>query len=111
MIDINVLEFDCVIINFAAAIHMYWLDRLDLSAFPVFLNCCDNTAAVARIDKRCKESMIGHELAKINVGLLMSTKLCIQADWILMTANKIADEILRIRGSSPLTLFCLIVVF
>lgn len=98
LISINVLEFACVIINFAAAIHVCWLDGLDLSAFPVFLNCCDNTAAVAWINKRCKESMIGRELAKIYVGLLMSTKLGIQADWISTTANKIADEISRIHG-------------
>jgi hypothetical protein len=98
LVSINVLEMICVVINFAAAIHVCWLDGIDLDAFPVLSNDCDNTAAVSWCNVNCKTSMLGRELGKVFVGLLMSTKLGIQAEWISTKMNEIADEISRIHG-------------
>ena len=79
LISINCLEFACVVINFAASIYACHVDNIDLSSYPVLLNWCDNSSATASVNHCCKESLIGHELAKIFVGLLMSTDLGIQA--------------------------------
>ena len=98
MVSINVLEMICVVINFAAAIHVCWLDGIDLDAFPVLANDCDNTAAVSWCNVNCKTSMLGRELGKVFVGLLMGTKLGIQAEWISTKMNVIADDISRIHG-------------
>ena len=83
MISINVLELICVIIN-------------DLSTYPVMLNWCDNTAACSWVSHRCKESLIGRRLARLLVGLLVGTKLGIQAEWISTFDNGLADEISRL---------------
>jgi len=51
LISINVLEMHCVIVNFAATIYACWHNEVDLSAFPVLLNWCDNTAACSWVSK------------------------------------------------------------
>ena len=80
LISINCLEFACVVINFAAAIYALHVDYIDLSIYPVLLNWCDNKAATCWVNIGCKSSMIGRNLAKIFIGLLMITNLGIQAE-------------------------------
>ena len=96
-ISINVLEMVVVIINFAAAIFICDHDGIDLSDFPVLLNWCDNVSACAWINYKCKYSLIGRRLARLFVGLLMNTKIGIQADWISTHLNFIADDISRLK--------------
>ena len=96
LISINVLEMVCVIINLAAAIHVCWLDGIDLSAFPLLANDCDNKTACSWVNSHCKTSLIGRELGRLFIGLLMGTKLGIQAEWLSSLENKIADEISRL---------------
>ena len=97
LISINVLEMVCIILNFAAAICVCAFDKIDLSTHPVLLNFCDNTSACSWVNKFCKHSMIGRRLGRMFVGLLMSTKLAVQAEWISTTENEIADEISRLK--------------
>ena len=80
MISINVLEMVCVIVNMAAAIFVCDHDGIDLSSYPVLLNWCDNTTACTWINRNCKHSMIGQQLGRLFVGLLMGTKIGIQAE-------------------------------
>ena len=97
LISINVLEMVCIILNFAAAICVCAFDKIDLSTHPVLLNFCDNTSACSWVNNFCKRSMIGRRLGRLFVGLLMSTKLAVQAEWISTTENEIADEISRLK--------------
>ena len=97
LISINVLEMVCVIVNLAAAIYACWHDQIDLSTHPVILDWCDSKSATCWTNTRCKSSMLGRALGRIFCGLLMSTKLGIQAEWLPSALNKIADDISRLK--------------
>ena len=96
-ISINVLEMVCVVINFAAVIYFCEVDGIDLSNCPLIHNWCDSTTACAWANSKCKNSMIGRALGRIFLGLLMSTKLGIQAKWLETELNKLADDISRLK--------------
>jgi hypothetical protein len=98
LISINVLEMVCVIVNMAAAIFACHMDGIDLSHFPVLLNWCDNTSACSWVNSKCKHSLIGRRLGRLFVGLLMGTKLGIQAEWISTHLNFIADDLSRLKN-------------
>jgi len=100
LISINVLEMVCVIVNLASAIFICDHDGLDLATYPVLLNFCDNTAACAWVNDRCKHSLIGRRLGRLFIALLMSTRIGIQAEWIATLDNFIADDISRLRKAS-----------
>ena len=100
LVSINVLEMVCVIINLAAVIFFCEVNGVDLSAHPVLLNWCDNMSACVWVNTRCKHSLIGRELGKLFVGILMSTKLGIQAKWLPTDLNKIADDISRLTNTA-----------
>ena len=87
----------CVIINMAAVIFICNHDGIDLSAFPVLLNWCDNTAACCWVNHKCKYSLIGQRLGQFFVRLLMGTNIGIQAEWISTHLNFIADDISRLK--------------
>ena len=95
-VSINVLEMVCVIINFAGVIYFCELDGVDMSTHPLLNNWCDNKSACAWVNTHCKHSLIGRELGKLFVGLLMGTQLGIQAEWLPSKLNKIADDISRL---------------
>ena len=97
LISINALEMAAIIINFAAAIVACDHDGIDLSTFPVLMNGCDNTAACAWIMKKCKTSLAGRALGRLFMGLLMSTNISIQTEWLSTDANFIADDISRLK--------------
>ena len=96
-ISINVLETIVVIINYAATIYACYVDGIDLSTFPVLLNFCDNTSACSWINKKCRDSLIGRRLGRLFAGMLMSSDIGIQAEWLSTHENVIADEISRIK--------------
>lgn len=96
-ISMNVLEMVVVVINLAAAIYICDRDNIDLSTHPVLRSWCDNTSACSWVNYRCKESMIGRELGKLFIGLLMGTKLGIQAEWLSTDHNVVSDDISRIK--------------
>lgn len=96
-ISINTLEFVCVIINFAAVIHVCHVDGINLDDHPVLRNWCDSTAACCWVNYKCKESLIGRALGRFFVGFLMSSKIGIQAKWLKSELNKIADDISRLE--------------
>ena len=97
LISINVLEMVCVIINFAAVIYFCEVDGIDLSNHPVIYNWCDNTASCCWTNSKCKNSLIGRALGRMFLGLLMGTKLGIQAKWLETELNKLADDISRLK--------------
>jgi len=99
-ISINVLEFVCVIINMAAVIFVCDADGIDLSDYPVLLNWCDNQSACCWVNHKCKYSLIGRRLARLFVGMLMGTKIGVQAEWISTHLNFIADDISHLQKES-----------
>ena len=71
----NDLKMVCVIVNFAAVIHICWLDNINIDAYPVLMNGCDNTAACSWISHKFKTSLLGRAMGCLFVGLLMGTKI------------------------------------
>ncbi len=66
---------------------------MDLCAHPILSNGCDNKLACAWVNSQCKNILINRELRKCFIGLLMSTKIGIHADWLPTELNNIADNI------------------
>jgi hypothetical protein len=96
-IDINVLEFIGMIINFAGALVAIDTDGLGADPFPVMLLFADNTSAVSWITKFCLKSMAGRALGRLFCFLLIESPLGINAKWIAGVANEIADVISRLK--------------
>lgn len=99
-ICINCLETVVIIINLAAAIVVCATDGLDTSYIPILLNYCDNTSACSWVTKRCRGGLIGRALGRLFMGLLLSTDIGIQAEWLSTTDNKLADLISRFTGQN-----------
>ncbi len=96
-ISINALEFITIILNYAAAITVFAIDKLTDDPFPVLLGVTDNTSALNWVNHACKGSPLGRALARLFVGLLITSNIGINAKWISTTENKIADEISRLK--------------
>lgn len=94
-ISINTLEMLCVLVNYAAALHICWLDDIDLTHAPTMRNWCDNTSACSWINTRCKESLIGRALGRFLCGLLIGSNLGLSTTWLSTHDNEVADAISR----------------
>lgn len=83
----------------AAAIYTCHVDKIDFLKYRVLLNWCDNksTTYCYLFIHRCKSSMIGQKLGCVFVGLLMSTDLGFQAEWLSTKLNVFADDISRLQ--------------
>ena len=84
----------------AAAIFVCDHDNLDLSAFTVLLNWCNNTTACTWVNKNCKHGMIGRRRGRLLAGLLMRTKIGVQVEWISTYLIFIADDISHLKKES-----------
>ena len=81
----------------AAVIFVCCHSNLDLSAFPVLLNWCNNTSTCTWVNENCKHGMSGCRLGRLFIGLFMGTKIGIQAEWNSTYLNFIADGILCLK--------------
>jgi len=81
------------LINFVSEIYAYHANDIDLYTHPVLLNWCDNKAATYWVNRHCKLSMISRNLGRIYIGLLMGTKLSIQAECLSACLNIFADDV------------------
>lgn len=97
LVSINVLEFVCVIINYAAAYTVLTTEKITEDPYPVILNLVDNTSAHNWTTHACKSSNIGRRLGRFFCGLLMGSHVGINSKWISTTDNEIADEISRAK--------------
>ena len=89
-----------MVINLAAVIFFCEVNGVELSTHPILLKWCDNMSACVWANTRCKHSLIRQELGKLFIGILISTKLGIQAKWLPTDLNKIADDISRLRDTA-----------
>jgi len=76
------------------------VDGIDLSQHPVLLNWCDSSSACCWVNHKCKYSLIGRRLGRLFVGMLMGTKIGVQAEWISTHLNFIADDISRLQDEN-----------
>ena len=97
-IPIEVLRMAGIILNFAAAIVACHKDGTSLDAFPMLANDCNGTSACNWVNFNCKTNMMGRALGRIYVGMLMSTKLGIQASLVSSVENEIAAEVSQSQG-------------
>jgi hypothetical protein len=99
-ISINCLEYVTIIINYCAAISAVLKDKNITDPHPVVLCVTDNISAKKWTVHTSKKSIIGRALARFFCGLLIGSDVGINAKWISTSANKIADEISRIKKST-----------
>jgi hypothetical protein len=97
MVDINVLEFMSMIINFVGALVALETDGLGDDPWPVMLLKADNKSAIRWIMIFCMSSMAGRALGRIFCFLLIESPLGINAKWIAGIDNDIADVISRLK--------------
>lgn len=97
LIDINVLEFAAMILNYAAALTALEHDGLGDDPHPTLLAFADNQSAVRWITKFCLTSLAGRALGRLFCGLLVDSPLGINAKWLAGVDNTIADAISRLK--------------
>ena len=99
-ISINCLEYVTIVINYCAAISAITEVNDINDPHPVVLCVTDNISAKNWTVHTSKKSIIGRALARFFCGLLIGSSVGINAAWISTHANKIADEISRIKKST-----------
>ncbi len=100
VVSINVLELVTVIINYCAALYIFWTTNITEDPHPVLLNIIDNASALSWTLHTCKRSRIGCLLAHFFCSLLINSPLGINLQWISTVDNKIADDISRLKKQS-----------
>jgi hypothetical protein len=99
-ISINCLEYVTIIVNYCAAISVILEDDDIADPHPVMLCVTDNISAKSWTVHTSKKSIISRALARFFCRLLIGSNVGINAKWISTLANKIADEISRIKKSA-----------
>ena len=97
-ISINCLKYVTIIINYWSAISVVQEDKDINDPHPVVLCVTDNISTNNWTVHTRKKSIIGRALARFFCGLLIGLDVGINAKWISTSANKIADEISRIKS-------------
>jgi hypothetical protein len=89
-----------VIINYIAALYIIQTTTVTDDPYPVILSITDNTSALSWTRHTCKHSRVGRLLARFFCSLLINSPLGINAQWINMVDNVIADNISRVKKES-----------
>jgi len=102
-ISINVLEYVTVIINYCGALVALANENKQLTGdpHPIILCITDNTSAKNWTLHTSKKSIVGRALARFFCGILINSRLGINAKWISTHTNVIADDISRFTNSPP----------
>jgi hypothetical protein len=93
LMSINILEFVTVIINYCAALHIFWTSPVTDNLHPVILNVTNNSSTLSWTLHTCKRLKIGQMLAHFFCSLLINLPLGINTQWISTINNKIVDDI------------------
>ena len=96
-ISINCLEYVTIIINYCATIVKFENCKINDDPYPVVLCVTDNTSALNWTLHTSKKSIIGRALARFFCGLLIGSRIGINAKWISTIENIIADKISRLK--------------
>ena len=71
-----------------------------MSECPVLLIWYHNQPVYCWVNYKCKYSLIGRWLVCLFVGMLMGTKIVVQAEWISTHLNCIANDISHFQKES-----------
>ena len=96
-ISINCLEYVTIIINYCATIVKFANCKINDDPYPVVLCVTDNTSALNWTLHTSKKSIIGRALARFFCGLLIGSRIGVNAKWISTIENTIADKISRLK--------------
>jgi hypothetical protein len=91
------LEYITIIINYCAALTAFYKKSACNDPNPVVLCVTDNISAKNWTIHTSKKSIIGRALARFFCGLLIDSRVGVNAKWISMLYNKIADDISRLK--------------
>jgi hypothetical protein len=93
-----------MILNYCASLIMPTTHKINDNPHPIVLCVIDNTSALNWTLHMSKKLIIGRALARFFCGLLIGSRVGINAKWISTINNKIADEILWLKlTNSPST--------
>jgi hypothetical protein len=98
-ISIHFLEYITIIINYCASLTVFLESKITDNAHPVVLCVTDNISDKKWTMHNCKKLIIGRAQNRFFWGLLTGSDIGINAKWISTKANKIADEISRVKKS------------
>ena len=96
-ISINCLEFVTIILNYCAALTAFHEDSNIDDPYPVVFCVTDNISAKNWTMHTSKKIIIGRALARFFCGLLIGSRVGINAKWISTLHNKIADDVSRLK--------------
>jgi hypothetical protein len=97
-ISLNCLEYVTIILNYCASLVTFASQKVNDDPHPVVLCVTDNTSALNWTLHTSKKSNIGRALARFFCGLLIGLNCGVNAKWISMIENVIADKILRLKA-------------
>lgn len=101
LIDINVLEYAAILINFLAASHcLRAMDLLALDPHPVLLLRGDNSASESWAKKGSKHSPMGRALGRLQCALMLDNPIGLRLRHISTGDNVVADDISRVDHES-----------
>ena len=97
-ISINCLEYVTIILNYCASLVTFASSKVNNDPYPVVLCVTDNTSALNWTLHISNRSIIGRALARFFCGLLIGSNVGVNAKWISIIENVIADKILRLKA-------------
>ncbi len=103
-ISINRREYVTIILNYCASLIVFATHKINDDPHPIVLCVTDNTSALDWTLHMSKKLIISHALARYFCGLLIGSRVGINAKWISTIDNKIANKIVRLKmTNSPST--------
>jgi hypothetical protein len=97
LIDINVLEYAAILINFIIATYFFRHTKyLDIDPHPIVLLRGDNTASEAWTRKGSKHSPSGRALGKLQCATMINNPVGLRFSHITSGENDVADKISRV---------------
>ena len=97
LIDINVLEYAAILINFlAASFCLRLLNYFEYDPHPIMLLQGDNTASKAWLQKGSKHSPVGRALGQIQCAFMLDNPVGVRFAHVDTKSNVIADNTSRV---------------
>ncbi len=102
--SINCLEYVTIIVNYCATLVAFATQEVNDDSYPLVLCMTDKTSALNWTLHTSKKSVIGQALARFFCGLLINSRIGINAKWISTIKNVIADKISRLKRTNEISL-------
>jgi hypothetical protein len=101
---INCLEYVTIILNYCASLIVFTTQKINYNLHPIVHCITGNTSTLNWTLHTSKKSIIGRALARFFCGLLIGSRVGINAKWISTIDNEIVNKISRLKATnSPST--------